>query len=152
MAGSFINVDLQGFDQVNRILQQLATASTNLKPAMQEIGEYLLESHQQRFELEVEPDGTPWEPLQPKTVKRKGGDDRILKQSNILKDTLHYQADANTLLFGTNLEYGATHQFGREGDGIVARPFLGLATGPWEDSDEILAILQDHLQQAMHTN
>lgn len=40
------------------------------------------------------------------------------------------------------MEYAATHQFGREGDGIPARPFLGLAQF---ERVEILDILRDHL-------
>jgi phage gpG-like protein len=63
-----------------------------------------------------------------------------------LRDQLSYEASINQLLFGANLEYVATHHYGREEDGIVQREVIGIASGPWNDGDEILAILQDHLQ------
>ena len=131
------------------MLGRLIHAGQNLEPAFAEIGEYLIESTQERFKLEVAPNGELWAPLAPETLARKGGDDRILQQSGIMRDTLNYQIAGKTLTFGSNQEYAATHQFGREDDGIPARPFIGLTTGPWNDADEIIAILQDHLQDAI---
>lgn len=148
MAGSFITIRSYGLQPARALLAQLIRKGQNLEPAFAEIGEYLLESHQERFALEVAPDGTPWEPLSPKTLRKKK-DDRILQESGTLRDSLAYQIGSRELLFGTGLEYGATHQFGREDDGIPARPFLGLATGQWNDADEIVAILQDYLSDAI---
>ena len=145
MAGAFIEVEAQSLARAERYLQRILTAGQRLEPAFAEIGEYLLESHAERFSLEVAPDGTPWEPLAPSTLANKA-DDRILQQEGTLRDTLSYQVTGAELLFGTNLIYGATHQFGREEDGIPARPYLGIATSPWNDEDEIVAILKDHLQ------
>ncbi|WP_278385111.1 phage virion morphogenesis protein, partial [Alteromonas mediterranea] len=59
------------------------------------------------------------------------------------------QITGRTLTFGSNQEYAATHQFGREEDGIPARPFLGLTTGPWSDEDKIIELLQGHLKDAI---
>ena len=64
-------------------------------------------------------------------------------------DTLAYQVSNDHLEFGTNLEYSATHQFGRDADGIPARPFLGLSDGVWNDEVEIVEILQSHLADAI---
>ncbi|MBN26267.1 MAG: phage virion morphogenesis protein [Alteromonadaceae bacterium] len=147
MAGSFIKVELTNEKPLINLLTSYIKQGQSLEPALAEIGEYLIESHQERFQLEVEPDGTPWEPLSPKTIKQKGGDDRILQSSDTMRDQLAYQLSGNELEFGSNLEYAATHQFGREADGIVARPFIGLATGQWNDVDEIVAILQGHLSE-----
>ena len=149
MAGSFITVRAYGSGEVNRMLGRLIHAGQNLEPAFAEIGEYLIESTQERFKLEVAPNGELWAPLAPETLARKGGDDRILQQSGIMRDTLNYQIAGKTLTFGSNQEYAPTHQFGREDDGIPARPLIGLTTGPWNDADEIIAILQDHLLDAI---
>ncbi|WP_416305204.1 phage virion morphogenesis protein [Neptunicella sp. SCSIO 80796] len=148
MAGSFIQVIPADLTKINKALNGLIQKTNNLEPALREIGEYLLEAHQERFKLEVAPDGELWDPLSPKTIKRKGNDD-ILQDSGTLRDLLHYQITGNTLEFGTNLEYGATHQFGREDDGIPQREFLGIGSNPWNDTDHILNILQDHLQNAV---
>jgi phage virion morphogenesis protein len=144
MAGNFISVELTGEKRLIKVLDKFIKQGQSLEPAFAEIGEYLLESHQERFKLEVAPDGTPWEPLAPKTLRKKD-DDRILQQSGTMRDTLAYQISGDQLTFGTNMIYGATHQFGREADGIPARPFIGLATGQWNDEDEILDILKSHL-------
>ena len=147
MAGSFIKVELTNEKPLINLLTSYIKQGQSLEPALADIGDYLIVSHQERFKLEVEPDGTPWEPLSPKTIKQKGGNDRILRDRHFLEGGLAFQLSGNELEFGSNLEYAATHQFGREADGIVARPFIGLATGQWNDVDEIVAILQGHLSE-----
>ncbi|WP_241085742.1 phage virion morphogenesis protein [Candidatus Vondammii sp. HM_W22] len=62
---------------------------------------------------------------------------RILVESGALRDSLE---------FGTDRKYGATHQLGDQERGIPARPFLGIDD---QDRDEILAILQRHLEEAL---
>jgi len=142
MAGAFIEVSVVGASAIANALNQLLQQSGNLNPALADIGEYLLDSTQQRFVDQQAPDGTPWDPVSPKTLKKKKRKDRVLTETGTLADTLNYQLGANQLMLGSNLEYAATHQFGREADGMPARPFLGIA--PFEQT-EILAILQDHL-------
>ena len=151
MAGEFISIKVQGEKQVSKLITRIIKQGQSLEPAFAEIGEYLIESHQERFKLEVAPDGTPWEPLSPKTIRAKNGNDQILVglNSGILRDTLAYQILGDELQFGTDREYSATHHFGREADGIPARPHIGLATGQWNDLDEITAILQSHLLDAV---
>lgn len=149
MAGSFITVRAYGSGEINSLLSRIARAGTDLEPAFAEIGEYLIEATQERFKLELAPNGEQWEPLAPETLARKGGEDRILQQSGTMRDLLTYQIAGRVLTFGSNQEYAATHQFGREEDGIPARPFLGLTTGPWRDADEIVEILRDHLKDAI---
>jgi len=142
MAGSFISVDVRGQKKISQALNRLLKQGSDLEPAFRDIGEYLLESTQQRFVDQQAPDGEPWEPLSPKTLAKKKRQDRILTETGTLADTLNYQIGANQLMLGSNMEYAATHQFGREADGIPARPFLGIA--PFEQV-EILDILRDHL-------
>ncbi len=148
MAGVNLAAQLSGVSELVDTLNQLMNKTRDLQPALSQVGEYLLESHQSRFQLEVAPDGTPWAPLSPETLARKKGEDRILQDQGTLRDTLSYEATASELLFGSNLEYAATHQFGREEDGIEARPFIGITDGPWQDSVEILGILRDYLDVA----
>lgn len=146
MAGSFIRVQLTGERALEQLLDRFIKKGQKLEPALAEIGEYLIESHQERFKLEVGPDGTPWEPLAPATTKRKDGDDRILQESGTMRDTLAYQLVGEELHFGSNQEYAAAQQFGHEA--IPARPFIGLFDAQWKDSDEIEDILTDHLINA----
>lgn len=145
MAGANVSIDLNGDNKIVNVLQDMLDRSINLEPAFNQIGEYLIESHQARFELEITPDGDLWDPLSPETLKAKTPENRILQDSGTLRDTLSYETSATSLNFGTNMEYGATHQFGREEDGIPQREWLGLSTGQWNDETEILDILGDFL-------
>jgi phage virion morphogenesis protein len=142
MAGGFVSVDVIGTKSIANALNRLLRQSSDLSPALREIGEQVLESTQQRFTEMVSPAGEAWDPLSPNTLAKKKRPDRILTETGTLADTLNYQLGANQVMIGSNLDYAATHQFGREADGIPARPFLGLA--PFERV-EILEILQAHL-------
>lgn len=153
MAGSFIEIDLTGYIGVTSALNRLIKKGQSLEPALLDIGEYLLESHEQRFQQQVAPDGTAWEKLSTATIERKAKtnqSDKILRGYGTLADSLHYQIHGNQLQFGSNQEYAAMHQFGGKtaansmipGRTIPERPFLGVSS---EDESEILDILRKFL-------
>lgn len=64
--------------EVQGAMCRLAAQGKSLKPAMQDIGEYLVESVKRRFAEGKGPDGTPWEANTQATMlaflARKGGD------------------------------------------------------------------------------
>lgn len=142
MAASFVSVDVTGGSSIANALNRLIKNTADTSPALREIGEHLLESTQQRFKEMETPDGEAWEELAPGTIKKKKRVDRILTESGTLADTLNYQLGNDQLLFGSNMEYAATHQFGRDSANIPAREFLGFSD---EDEDEILALFHHHL-------
>lgn len=140
--------------EVQEGLQALERAAGNLRPALLEIGEHLLESSKQRFGRLIGPSGERWPANSPVTVARKGRNQPLTGETGQLQDSLHYQLiNKNTLELGSPLEYASMQQFGgsREefphlwGD-IPARPFLGVSN---DDRDEILDIVQDHLERAL---
>lgn len=148
MAGSFVSVNVIGAETITNALNKLLSQGSDLSPAFRDIGEHLLESTQQRMSQEVTPSGEAWEPLSPNTVKKKAlssQSGKILRGYGTLADTLNYQLSNNQLMFGSNMEYAATHQFGREEANIPAREFLGISS---EDESEILDILRSHLVSA----
>lgn len=137
--------------EVQEALNQLIKRGTDLTPAMANIGEELLISHDQRFRDQKSPDGIPWAPLSEATKSLKSKNvDTILVLNHVLSGTLNYQASSDNLLFGSPLEYAATHQFGRStspnsmipNKEIPARPFLGVDES---DRDMILDTLSDYL-------
>ena len=78
---------------------------------------------------EVDPYGQPWAPLKPSTVKRKGGDTRILKRSDVMLDEIEIrpaQGAGLTLTFGA--AYAAFHQLGTKD--MVPRRLLPIAAMP----------------------
>jgi phage virion morphogenesis protein len=145
MAGSFVSVDVLGEEAIAKALNRLLSQSEDLSPALREIGEHMLESTQNRMSKELSPDGQSWEPLSINTIENKslsGQSDKILRGYGTLADLLNYQLNGNQLMFGSNMEYAATHQFGREKANIPARQFLGVSDS---DEVEILDILRSHL-------
>ena len=138
MAGTHFSLTTTGLDPLRQRLQVMAELDT--ASLMPRLGEYLLASTQERFNTETTPNGTAWQALQPRTLKRKKyNKNKVLTQRGFLRKNLRYQIlEKTTVQVGSHLEYAATHQYGRAG--IPARPFLGLST---RDHQEIRAIIQD---------
>jgi phage gpG-like protein len=176
MAGASLAINVEFEDRpVREALKELERAGGNLKPAFQDIGEYLLISHRERYDKEQAPDGTQWEPLADSTLRRKmlkgvrrgKGKKRkslttgrgtkagainalvkskILVESSDLRDLMRYLATGDSLQFGTDRIYGATQHFGDPERNIPARTILGLSA---EDQVEVMAILERYLAEAM---
>jgi phage virion morphogenesis protein len=146
MAGATASVTLDDRD-LQQLFARLIDAGTDLGPVFSDIGEHLIESHQQRFEDQQSPDGEPWLPLKEKSkARKKKNRDKILIESGDLMGSLSYDVDSEGLLFGTNKIYGATHQFGDDDRNIPQREWLGLSNS---DRDGIADILQAHLSDAI---
>jgi len=145
MAGA--SNDIQIDDQsVRDGLRRLRSATGDLTPFFQDLGESLLNSTRARFRSQTAPDGSPWAALSTGYVRRKKRNrDKILTLSGRLSGTLRYRARPDELQLGTSLIYGATHQFGRPEKHIPARPFLGLSD---DDQRTISATLRAHLARA----
>lgn len=148
MAGASISIDYEFPDkEIAARLRKLVDAGEDLEPAFIDIGEGLLNSTDDRWEQQVDPDGNPWEPLDPKYQARKEKNaDKILVLEGFMRDTLAYNTSPNSMEMGTNLIQGATHQFGDDDRGIPARPFLGVSE---DDEQMIQDILQDHFEEAL---
>jgi len=144
MAGVNLSITIED-KSVRRALGELLTAGRSLRPALEEIGEYLIEVHEERFAAQVSADGRQWAPLNPKyQARKKRHPDLILVLNEYLADSFRYQASDDELLFGTDRVYAATHQFGAPERGIPARPFLGIAEG----DEEIVGIIRDFVNDA----
>lgn len=145
MAGVTIGLSVNAGPAVEA-LNDLLRRGGDLEPALADIGETLLNSTRARFERQQAPDGSPWEPLDPKYQARKERNaGKILILEGDLFSLLRYQVEGDELRVGTDRIYGATHQFGDDSRGIPARPFLGLCD---EDDEAIAEILQDYLAEA----
>jgi phage gpG-like protein len=134
-------------------IQTIAQRAQRLRPAMKNIGEYMLLTTRERFDREEAPDGTPWAPLKNKAAafqKKSGqsakvksgkrnrvGFDRfaanrkILQESKLLRDTINYKVDGNSVVIRPQQEYGKYHQYGTKPYTIVPKSakILAFATG-----------------------
>lgn len=159
MAGAMLDVIIDN-SQIGKALDELARRLDDFTTPLNDIGEYLHQSTDERFRQKVAPDGTPWAPLSAVTLARKKGPG-ILREKGTLQDTLRKQVNATELNFGTDRPYGAVHQFGQKkgasgqfgkdrpipwGD-IPAREYLGLSG---VDEIEIALIIQGYLIESIN--
>lgn len=115
MAGTFTIIEKIDDREILRALDRLHSKSANLHPCLKNIGEHLVESTQQRFTNEEDPEGKRWAALRDSTLKRKKST-KILTESHQLRDSVVYAVRNNGLRVGTNKVYGAAHQFGIDKD------------------------------------
>jgi phage virion morphogenesis protein len=116
MAGaSFILDDAS----VDAALRRAAAAGANTAALMDAFASQMLYGVQRRFETETAPDGRPWTPLKPQTLRRRpkgrsnrGGTGAILRDTNLLYSSIAPTSTAVEAAVGTNLVYAAIHQLG----------------------------------------
>jgi len=150
-------------------LKQLATQLDDMAPVMQDLGEYLVQSTQDRMLRGEQPDGRPFAPRSATTLARYAAKGfkfgaQPLNKSGEMRQQLHYQASSSGLSWGSNAIQAAVMQFGArkgafgsyEGKGfgdttptisipwgdIPARPFLGISGG---DRSAIVEELEEWL-------
>lgn len=149
MAGSFIRLESDS-SEVRVLLADILQKVLYPAPVLEEIGEYLLLSHDDRWDRRISPGGEPWVKPSPGYAKHKAAAGKspadILELEGNLRRLLRYQVTGDGLEFGTDRPYGAAHQFGRPERNLPARPWLGIS-----DSDEaaILDILRDYLADSL---
>lgn len=118
MAGATLTIDtvITGPDVLARMDQALG----NTAPLLARIGEYLQDATRDRFKSQAGPDGSAWQPLQPRYQRRKKQNkDKILTLRGYLRGQIHWQPDGDDAVrVGTNAKYGAIHQFG----GTIQQP------------------------------
>lgn len=139
-------------DPILSALDAIAAIGTRPQAVLDAIGGELRDRTVQRMERGVDPDGIRWESyaaLNPLYEMDKQTD-HILIERGALRDSIHSEVEGSALLVGTNLIYGAIHQFGGiiqprnalqlsfvmggelfhvDNVHIPARPYLGLGVG-----------------------
>ena len=143
MAGVRIELNQADLNVIQSQLYTLANITDNLKPVLNEIGDYLVSETTQRFKDSTAPDDTQWQ-----EVKRGG---QPLVNHGHLRDSITYDADNDSVEISSNLVYAAIHQLGcQAGRGhsvnITARPFLGVNM---TDEREIGDILVKHISRQL---
>ncbi len=154
-----LKIQIDRLDEIQAKLRELQDAASDLRPALEDIGQYLVRATRQRFEEGKDPQGNDWEELRPATIARKGHARPLIGETGHLRQIRYQLEGPDAVAVGTGAVYGATHQFGAEkgrfgetkkgvpipwGD-IPARPFLGVSG---DDAEAILDILAEHLSGA----
>lgn len=153
MSGAIIEVKVED-KEVRELLTTLKERTQNLKPAMSIIGQIVRSSVIRNFDEEGRP--RKWQSLSMATLyariggasskKKYGGtkigairklaNHKILQDKATLKNSINAKAFSDRVEVGTNVIYGAIHQFGGQaGRGkkvfIPARPFLMVQDEDW---------------------
>jgi phage virion morphogenesis protein len=159
------SISLSGDKEAIKRLSVLTAKAANLRPAMQSIGEYMLRQTRGRFDSSTAPNGSPWAPLAKSTITAKARSQNpkyrrqqvkrgrlvkrtranpadILKDAFLLRDTIAYQVEIDSVAIGTPQRYGVFHQLGTKR--MRARVFLGVSGA---DRVEIQAIVGDYLKK-----
>lgn len=159
-------------DGMDLRLKQLEARLGDMSPVMQELGEFLVQSTQDRMLKGQQPDGKPFAPRSQTTLAIYAAKGfkfgaQPLNKSGEMRQQLNYQASATGLTWGSNAIQAAVMQFGAakgafgtfEGKGfggttptisipwgdIPARPFLGISDS---DRSSIIEELEDWLGDA----
>lgn len=147
--------------QVLAALRRLRSKTEDLGPALEDIGDRLVHSTQDRFATSTAPDGTPWAANSAVTISRylglssgkkreaRAAGKKPLVNGGFLRDQIHFNVTGNVLEVGATMGYAAMQQFGGKksefphlwGD-IPARPFLGISD---RDRVTIEQVVSDYL-------
>lgn len=165
-----IEVKVDSKDLLARLGKCIASGK-DMRPAWDDIGEYMLGSIRRNFEAGGRPE--KWEALAPTTItgqylqgnrsrkrKRKtsgkafdkyAGGKKVLIDHGELINSITRRVESNSVELGSNLAYAAIHQFGgtagrKHAARIPARPFLMVQDEDWP---VITNILEQHLAGAL---
>lgn len=154
-------------DEIETGLARISASLGDLTELMQDIGELLANSTEERFQEGAGPDGTPWAPKSQTTIDRYRTNESLGTNASIpfqpligasrrLSSEIHYQVTARSVEIGSSLIYAAVQQFGA-GKGafgtaannspipwgpIPARPFIGVSD---EDETAVVATVDEWL-------
>lgn len=133
---------------VEQALAAFQGALRDARPALQEIADDFREMIAAQFASEGRAGGTPWAPLAPSTLRRRGSASPILFDSGALFRSLHdagapghvEEIEDQALVLGSRLPYALFHQTGagwglgqdqsprsRRGRGLPRRPIVVLS-------------------------
>jgi phage virion morphogenesis protein len=148
MAGTHLQVDTRGIERLARRIGKLASAQRG--ELLDAIGFEVENQTRRRISDEKRaPDGTPWPDWSPRYAQTRHGGHSLLQGEDDLLDSIQYLVRGDQVEVGSNLVYAAIHQFGgaEVGMPIPARPYLGVSP---ENEADILAVVEDYLDQVLH--
>lgn len=149
-------------DDLSLALVRPEDGLSDMTPVMQDLGDYLIKSTQDRMLRGEQPDGTPFAPRSPTTLEKYAARGfrsfgPPLNLFGYLRESIAFQAGPDGVAWGSNENKLAVMQFGAEqgafgtnargapspwGD-IPARPYVGLSD---EDLRYIVADVEDRLE------
>ncbi|WP_044419455.1 phage virion morphogenesis protein [Halarcobacter anaerophilus] len=135
-----LQIRVYGLEQIQDKLNDFKLlGEAPLQKALQNIGQVITSNTIERFEDEVDPQGTPWKRRKKETKKTKGK--KILQVYGQLKKVT-WEAGVGFVKIGPTVNYGKHIQFGTKH--MDARPFLGINKN---DKEDIIDVLESQLRK-----
>jgi phage gpG-like protein len=116
---------------VREALARLQARVTNMQPAMDFIGQALIEKTRQHIEAGRDWTGTPFAPNSPATLARKKGARPLINRGDFKDRRLYHRASSDQVLIGASGVQAAVLQFGAK-KGAFGKTRRG-AKIPWGD-------------------
>lgn len=112
MAGA--SIEIKGLEEVKARFKELADKIKNPKPILEEIGQIVADSVLKNFDVGGRPD--TWTPS---LRAQRTGDKTLIKTGRLMR-SVKYKVSVRdqSVRVGTNVKYGAIHQFG----GVIYHP------------------------------
>lgn len=112
-----LDITITGLAQAISTFDQAERGLANLAPLMRRIAQVLHSNVQQRFSLEVDPDGRSWAPHAAPTTTNK-----ILFDTGLMLSTLLAESDAHSATISIDTPYAIDHENGTSR--LPRRPML----------------------------
>lgn len=148
MSGATLHIDIAGLAPLQRFADRLAGISAT--DLVQGVVSLVESQTRRRISTEkTDPTGDAWLSLtddyaQRKAKKSSGG---LLEFHGGLLDSIGSDVVGDSGSVGTNIIYGATHQFGDADRGIWPRKYIGISR---ENDREIDAVVDDWVQGVLN--
>ena len=128
---------------VRQVIGNLSQRTSDLRPANEDVGEYMLGQVDDRFRTETDPQRRPWQPNSPYTLALKRSQGKILKvlqATGLMRSRVNYRAEKDRVTVGIGDRKARKHQLGI---GVTKREILGLNK---EDEGNVTEIYSSYLK------
>lgn len=126
MSGVSLRYDLGGIDRIKGRLARLTGIDRD--KILDEIGATVESQTKRRIgEEKKSPAGEKWPEWSPRYAVTRHGGHSLLENEGHLYDDINHLVHGSEVETGTDLVYGATHQFGDGSRNIPARAYLGIS-------------------------
>ena len=141
--GLDIRIESEGLDRLNQRLSRITAGLSDFRQLLADVGGVVESQTRRRIsEEKASPEGAAWKPWTEAYAESRHGGHSLLEGEGELLDSIQFLVEGDRVEIGTNLIYGAIHQFGgaEVGINIPARPYLGI--GP-ANEDDLVAELDE---------
>lgn len=143
MSGAGVQVAIEGLEELQGRLHALKSWRTH--DLLSGIGAMLESQTKHRISSEKSsPGGQKWQPWSDAYAKTRHGGQSLLQNENNLLESIQFIVSGGQVEVGTNLVYGAVHQYGFDGKNyrIPQREYLGLSP---ENEADVVQLVHDFL-------